>query len=188
VPLVEYRSTTGSERQKSARTLTGRRMCTSGCVRATSIGRWPGSCQLRRVSPTRPSMPLPRRLGSRPRLERDTVERGQTGTLTALRLDFVGTNSRLASRPPWSCYVKNGANSRLAFIGWMSGFAAGELPEGTDEFSADEEASIGGLTGASKVVFWSRSSMTRSRGPTARSCATTPSTPSGRNGHRRSGR
>ena len=35
----------------------------------------------------------------------------------------------------------------------MSGFAAGEMPEGTDEFSADEEASVGGLTGASKVVF-----------------------------------
>src|SRR5918999_3703322 len=35
----------------------------------------------------------------------------------------------------------------------MSGFAAGETPEGADEFSADEEASVGGLTGASKVVF-----------------------------------
>jgi dihydrofolate reductase len=35
----------------------------------------------------------------------------------------------------------------------MSGFAAGEMPDGTDEFSADEEASVGGLTGASKVVF-----------------------------------
>jgi hypothetical protein len=35
----------------------------------------------------------------------------------------------------------------------MSGFAAGEMPEGTDEFSADEEASVGGLTGAPKVVF-----------------------------------
>jgi dihydrofolate reductase len=35
----------------------------------------------------------------------------------------------------------------------MSGFAAGEPPVGTDEFSADEQASVGGLTGASKVVF-----------------------------------
>ena len=35
----------------------------------------------------------------------------------------------------------------------MSGFAAGEPPAGTDEFSADEQASVGGLTGASKVVF-----------------------------------
>ena len=35
----------------------------------------------------------------------------------------------------------------------MSGFAAGEVPEGVDEFSADEEASVDGLTRASKVVF-----------------------------------
>ena len=35
----------------------------------------------------------------------------------------------------------------------MSGFASGEMPEGTDEFTDDEEASVGGLTGASKMVF-----------------------------------
>ena len=35
----------------------------------------------------------------------------------------------------------------------MSGFAAGQTPEGTNEFSADEEASVGRLTGAAKVVF-----------------------------------
>jgi dihydrofolate reductase len=35
----------------------------------------------------------------------------------------------------------------------MSGFAAGEMPAGTDEFSSDEEASVGGLTAASKFVF-----------------------------------
>jgi dihydrofolate reductase len=35
----------------------------------------------------------------------------------------------------------------------MSGFAAGEVPAGTDEFNADETASLDGLTGASKVVF-----------------------------------
>jgi len=35
----------------------------------------------------------------------------------------------------------------------MSGFAAGEVPPGTDEFRADEEASVDGLTQASKVVF-----------------------------------
>ncbi len=33
------------------------------------------------------------------------------------------------------------------------GFAAEETPAGTDEFNADEEASIDGLTRASKVVF-----------------------------------
>jgi dihydrofolate reductase len=35
----------------------------------------------------------------------------------------------------------------------MSGFAAGAAPEGTDDFSTDEEESINGLTRASKVVF-----------------------------------
>jgi dihydrofolate reductase len=37
----------------------------------------------------------------------------------------------------------------------MSGFAAGEMPEGTDEFSADDEASVGGLAGVSNVLFCS---------------------------------
>jgi dihydrofolate reductase len=35
----------------------------------------------------------------------------------------------------------------------MSGFAAGETPAGTDEFTADEEASVDALTQATKVVF-----------------------------------
>jgi dihydrofolate reductase len=35
----------------------------------------------------------------------------------------------------------------------MSGFAAGEVPAGTDEFREDEEASVDELTRAEKVVF-----------------------------------
>lgn len=35
----------------------------------------------------------------------------------------------------------------------MSGFAAGEVPAGQDEFAADEEASVDHLTRAPKVVF-----------------------------------
>src|SRR5262245_30913165 len=35
----------------------------------------------------------------------------------------------------------------------MSGYAAGETTEGTDEFSADEHASVDELTAATKVVF-----------------------------------
>src|SRR4051794_30562028 len=35
----------------------------------------------------------------------------------------------------------------------MSGFAAGEVPNGQDEFRAEEEASVNELTQASKVVF-----------------------------------
>ena len=35
----------------------------------------------------------------------------------------------------------------------MSGFAAGALPEGADEFTSDEEGSVDALTQATKVVF-----------------------------------
>src|SRR5215212_764296 len=35
----------------------------------------------------------------------------------------------------------------------MSGFAGGETPAGMDEFNSDEEASLDGLTRATKVVF-----------------------------------
>jgi dihydrofolate reductase len=35
----------------------------------------------------------------------------------------------------------------------MSGFSAGETPAGTDEFTEDEQASIDGLTRATKIVF-----------------------------------
>jgi dihydrofolate reductase len=35
----------------------------------------------------------------------------------------------------------------------MSGFAAGEVPEGQDEFAPDEEETVGELTAATKVVF-----------------------------------
>ena len=35
----------------------------------------------------------------------------------------------------------------------MSGFAAGEVPAGQDDFNADEEASVDELTQASKIVF-----------------------------------
>ena len=35
----------------------------------------------------------------------------------------------------------------------MSGFAAGEAPAGQEDFTADEDASLDGLTRAPKVVF-----------------------------------
>ena len=35
----------------------------------------------------------------------------------------------------------------------MSGFSAGEMPAGTDEFRPEEEASVDALTEASKIVF-----------------------------------
>jgi hypothetical protein len=55
--------------------------------------------------------------------------------------------ARIAQEPEVT-YLMGAKTYRL-----MSGFAAGQTPEGTNEFSADEKASVGGLTGASKVVF-----------------------------------
>jgi len=49
---------------------------------------------------------------------------------------------------PEVTYVMGANTYRL-----MSGFAAGETPAGTDEFAPDEQASVDGLTRASKVVF-----------------------------------
>jgi dihydrofolate reductase len=49
---------------------------------------------------------------------------------------------------PEVTYVMGANTYRL-----MSGFAAGETPPGTDEFTPDEEASVDALTRASKVVF-----------------------------------
>ena len=53
----------------------------------------------------------------------------------------------LAEQPEVT-YVMGANTYRL-----MSGFAAGETPAETDEFTTDEEASVDGLTQASKVVF-----------------------------------
>ena len=52
------------------------------------------------------------------------------------------------SEQPEVTYVMGANTYRL-----MSGFAAGETPAGTDEFTTDEEASVDELTRASKVVF-----------------------------------
>jgi len=49
---------------------------------------------------------------------------------------------------PEVTYVMGANTYRL-----MSGFAAGEVPAGQDDFNADEAASVDGLTQASKVVF-----------------------------------
>ena len=49
---------------------------------------------------------------------------------------------------PEATYLMGAKTYRL-----MSGFAAGDLPTGTDEFTATEEESVDGLTRATKVVF-----------------------------------
>jgi dihydrofolate reductase len=49
---------------------------------------------------------------------------------------------------PEATYLMGANTYRL-----MSGFAAGKMPEGTEEFSAEEEGSVDELTEATKVVF-----------------------------------
>jgi dihydrofolate reductase len=56
-------------------------------------------------------------------------------------LDWLGEQ-------PEVTYLMGATTYRL-----MSGFAAGETPAGTDEFTANEQASVDGLTRAEKVVF-----------------------------------
>jgi dihydrofolate reductase len=53
----------------------------------------------------------------------------------------------LGEQPPVT-YLMGATTYRL-----MSGFAAGEVPAGQEEFSGDEAESVDALTGAAKVVF-----------------------------------
>ena len=85
-----------------------------------------------------------------------------------LMIDFITTLDGYASGEGWPGFWGLEGPEYIAWLGeqpdvtylmgantyrLMSGFAAGEMPPGTDEFTADEEASVDGLTHASKVVF-----------------------------------
>jgi len=85
-----------------------------------------------------------------------------------LRVDFITSLDGYASGEGWPGFWGLEGPEYLAWLGeqpevtylmgantyrLMSGFAAGEVPAGQDEFRAEEEASIDGLTKASKVVF-----------------------------------
>ena len=85
-----------------------------------------------------------------------------------LLIDFITSLDGYASAEGWPGWWGLEGPEYLAWLGeqpavtyvmgantyrLMSGFAAGETPAGTDEFNADEEASVDGLTRASKVVF-----------------------------------
>ena len=85
-----------------------------------------------------------------------------------LMVDFITSLDGYASGEGWPGFWGLEGPEYLAWLGdqpevtyvmgantyrLMSGFAAGETPAGTDEFTADEEASVDGLTRASKVVF-----------------------------------
>jgi dihydrofolate reductase len=85
-----------------------------------------------------------------------------------LLVDFITSLDGYASGEGWPGFWGLEGPEYLAWLGeqpevtylmgantyrLMSGFAAGEIPAGQDEFSADEEASVDELTRATKVVF-----------------------------------
>jgi dihydrofolate reductase len=85
-----------------------------------------------------------------------------------LLVDFITSLDGYASADGWPGWWGLEGPEYLAWLGeqpevtylmgaktyrLMSGFAAGEIPAGTEEFTADEEGSIDVLTRASKVVF-----------------------------------
>ena len=85
-----------------------------------------------------------------------------------LLVDFITSLDGYASAEGWPGFWGLQGPEYLAWLGeqpeatylmgantyrLMSGFAGGETPPGTDEFNSDEEASLDGLTRASKVVF-----------------------------------
>jgi dihydrofolate reductase len=85
-----------------------------------------------------------------------------------LIIDFITSLDGYASAEGWPGFWGLEGPEYLAWLGQqpevtyvmgantyrlMSGFAAGETPAGTDEFTADEKASVDGLTRAPKVVF-----------------------------------
>jgi dihydrofolate reductase len=89
-------------------------------------------------------------------------------TMQELLVDFITSLDGYASGDGWPGFWGLEGPEYLAWLGeqpevtylmgantyrLMSGFAAGEVPAGADEFTADEQASVDGLTGASKVVF-----------------------------------
>src|SRR5918992_204031 len=99
---------------------------------------------------------------------RRPIHRSRRTAMRELMVDFITSLDGYASGEGWPGWWGLEGPEYLAWLGeqpevtylmgaktyrLMSGFAAGETPEGTAEFSADEEASVGGLTGASKVVF-----------------------------------
>ena len=111
-----------------------------------------------------------------------------------LLVDFITSLDGYASGDGWPGFWGLEGPEYLAWLGeqpdvryvmgtntyrLMSGFAAGETPAGTDEFTADEEASVDGLTRASKVVF-STTLEEPLAWATLRSYATTQSKSSGR--------
>jgi dihydrofolate reductase len=85
-----------------------------------------------------------------------------------LLVDFITSLDGYASAEGWPGWWGLQGPEYLAWLGeqpevtylmgaktyrLMSGFAAGEIPAGAEEFNAEEEDSVEGLTQAAKVVF-----------------------------------
>jgi dihydrofolate reductase len=85
-----------------------------------------------------------------------------------LLVDFITSLDGFASGDGWPGFWGLEGPEYLAWLGeqpevtylmgaktyrLMSGFVAGEMPPGVDDFTADEEASVDHLSQASKVVF-----------------------------------
>jgi dihydrofolate reductase len=88
--------------------------------------------------------------------------------MSELLVDFITSLDGCASGEGWPGFWGLEGEEYLAWLGeqpevtylmgartyrLMSGFAAGEVPSGQDDFRPEEEASVDGLTGATKVVF-----------------------------------
>ena len=88
--------------------------------------------------------------------------------MAELLVDFITSLDGYASADGWPGWWGLEGPEYLAWLGeqpevtylmgantyrLMSGFAVGDTPGGTDEFTTDEEASVDELTQASKVVF-----------------------------------
>src|SRR5690349_11620541 len=88
--------------------------------------------------------------------------------MSELLVDFITSLDGYASGEGWPGFWGLEGPEYLAWLGeqpevthlmgantyrLMSGFAAGEVPNGQDEFRAEAEASVNELTQASKVVF-----------------------------------
>jgi dihydrofolate reductase len=98
----------------------------------------------------------------------DLTSEDKDTTVRELLVDFITSLDGYASGEGWPGWWGLEGPEYLAWLGeqpevtylmgantyrLMSGFAAGEMPAGADEFRADEEASVDELTQASKVVF-----------------------------------
>ena len=110
--------------------------------------------------------------------------------MSELLVDFITSLDGYASGEGWPGFWGLEGPEYLAWLGeqpmvtylmgantyrLMSGFAAGEIPNGQDEFRAEEKASVDELTQASKRWCSPPHSRSHWRGPTPHSSATTPS-------------